>query len=713
MGSDLGVVPNGKLGLRRAAWGLVACTSGSVAWLAVVTWLAAFSWLGVVFPGFLVVTSGHTGAVVLADWPGQGAGIAPYWRVVAADGRPTASGAEVYAVAALRPAGTAVRWTFETPAGARFERSVATATFGGWDLVRVFMVYWVSALAHVALGALVLLLRPHDRAAWAHWWLCLALGVFMLANFDVASTFLLAPWLPMAAVACVAPAVVALATTFPIALYTPRARGLLLGALLAWAAALTACVASGHPGALAFGAWGVVLTASAALLAAIALWARLAWSAAAAAHVRAQARAVMVGLAVAFVPAMAASVLAPLLGAGTPGLDLAHSAFVAFPLAVAWAIVRHGAFEVPPLVAALRGWLDRTLYGELEAILAELDAFARRPAVATGDVANEVLGLATRLVGPGWSAVWVAGARVAARGPAPACVDEAGAAGVLRVRVPLGEEADAWLALGPRAEGPAYRVADRAAVEVLAAHAGTALGRARLVEERVTLRIRESVARALAEERDRMLRQVLHDLKTEVFNVGLAAELGQRHGEADEALVRIERSAERMSDFLREKARQVVDGRTGGRTALGPVLEGVREAMAAPLATRAQSLAFTIEDADAAVPLTAVELGQILLNLLENASKFSPPGAPIRVEARREGGQLMLAVVDQGPGLPVDWAYGRRTDPSAPGFGLGLRNVELLAVAVGGTVAWRNGAGGAVFEVRLPLLAREPGPVLH
>ena len=691
-----------------AAWLTVAIAGGAFAWLAAVTWLAAGTWLGVPFPGFIVEATGNTGAVLLADWPGQAAGVGTYWQAESVDGRPLGSGAAVYAEAAARPVGTALRWGFVTPTGEHVVRVVPTAAFQGWDLTRLFTLWWASGLAHVALGALVLVLRPRDGAAWAHWWLCLALGVFLVTNFDVASTFWLPGWVSYGAAAAVAPAMAALALAFPRRRLGPRGRKAVVGGFAALALALVGAFAWGDARLTALAGAGVVLLSSAAVLAAIGLWLLDALAPGRAPAERAQARVATLGLAVAFGPAILATALAPLVGAGAPGLDLAHVAFAAFPLAIAYAIARHGAFEVPSALPALRDWLDRALYQELKAALTALEAFGRRPAVATGDVATEVLALATRLAAPAWAAVWLDGVRLAARGAAPA-EPPAEVPGGLRVRLPIGEEAEAWLVLGPRAAGPAYRVGDRAAIEVLAAHAGTALGRAHLAEERVALRIREGVARALAEERDGMLKQVLHDLKTEVFNVGLAAEHGQRVGEADEALVRIERSAERMSDFLREKARQVVDGRQACLTAFGPVVEGVREALAPALATRGQSLAVAIDEPGAAVPLTGVELGQILLNLLENASKFSPPGGAIRLLARREGERLVIAVVDQGPGLPAGWAIGRRADPSMPGSGLGLRNVEQLAQAAGGTLAWRNGpAGGAVFEVRLPAAAREP-----
>ena len=58
------------------------------------------------------------------------------------------------------------------------------------------------------------------------------------------------------------------------------------------------------------------------------------------------------------------------------------------------------------------------------------------------------------------------------------------------------------------------------------------------------------------------------------------------------------------------------------------------------------------------VPLDFVLMVQVLYNLLDNALKYSPAGAPIEVSARAAGSQLELAVGDRGAGIPAaDLAY--------------------------------------------------------
>ncbi|NNM64577.1 MAG: DUF4118 domain-containing protein, partial [Burkholderiales bacterium] len=116
----------------------------------------------------------------------------------------------------------------------------------------------------------------------------------------------------------------------------------------------------------------------------------------------------------------------------------------------------------------------------------------------------------------------------------------------------------------------------------------------------------------------------------------------------------------------------------------------------------------------------AVLLERVLVNLLDNALKFTPPGTPLGVRAQVQGAEALLTVWDQGPGL----AHGReravfekftRGEPESPipGVGLGLAICRVIVEAHGGTITAANQPqGGAAFSVRLPLQTApqlEPG----
>jgi two-component system OmpR family sensor kinase len=109
-------------------------------------------------------------------------------------------------------------------------------------------------------------------------------------------------------------------------------------------------------------------------------------------------------------------------------------------------------------------------------------------------------------------------------------------------------------------------------------------------------------------------------------------------------------------------------------------------------------------------------IGRILGNLLDNAAAYSPQGAPIRLSASRDGRHAVLAVQDQGPGIPpadrdrIFQRHVRLTSPTARhsgGLGLGLYIAQQLATAHRGQLQLTGppGSRGARFELRLPLAA--------
>jgi two-component system sensor histidine kinase ChvG len=100
---------------------------------------------------------------------------------------------------------------------------------------------------------------------------------------------------------------------------------------------------------------------------------------------------------------------------------------------------------------------------------------------------------------------------------------------------------------------------------------------------------------------------------------------------------------------------------------------------------------------DGALVVEGIEerLGQVVRNLLDNAFSFSPPDAEIRLEARRQGDHVILAVVDQGPGIPeenLEDVFKRfyTLRPEGEDFGrhsgLGLSISRQIVEAHGGTI---------------------------
>lgn len=122
---------------------------------------------------------------------------------------------------------------------------------------------------------------------------------------------------------------------------------------------------------------------------------------------------------------------------------------------------------------------------------------------------------------------------------------------------------------------------------------------------------------------------------------------------------------------------------------------------------------------DPAQPINAIgdsdRLIQCLSNLIENASKYAPPDAPIELSLSCTADQAIFHVRDHGPGVPVAERqliferFVRGRDASAgphSGSGIGLAVVQSLMQAMGGEVGVEDApGGGADFQLRLPLLS--------
>jgi two-component system sensor histidine kinase KdpD len=105
-------------------------------------------------------------------------------------------------------------------------------------------------------------------------------------------------------------------------------------------------------------------------------------------------------------------------------------------------------------------------------------------------------------------------------------------------------------------------------------------------------------------------------------------------------------------------------------------------------------------------------LGQALVNLIENASKFSPSNATINLSVKQEAETITFAVLDSGPGLATErfgdlfnrFVTGGRQHGAQYGIGLGLPIVKAIADAHGGRVGAKNRPeGGARVWFTIPL----------
>jgi len=117
------------------------------------------------------------------------------------------------------------------------------------------------------------------------------------------------------------------------------------------------------------------------------------------------------------------------------------------------------------------------------------------------------------------------------------------------------------------------------------------------------------------------------------------------------------------------------------------------------------------------VRFDALLLERVLVNLLENASKYTPAGSTVTLSAEVAGDRLEVSVADNGPGLPrgreeavfQKFTRGER-ESATPGVGLGLAIARAIIEAhQGRIVAANRPGGGAHFTFTLPL-GNPPAP---
>jgi signal transduction histidine kinase len=234
-----------------------------------------------------------------------------------------------------------------------------------------------------------------------------------------------------------------------------------------------------------------------------------------------------------------------------------------------------------------------------------------------------------------------------------------------------------------------------------------ALDQARAERERAFDRQREFVADAS------------HELRTPLTSVQANLELlqsGLEDAEDRHAIESALGSAKRMSRLVSDLSllARADAGRRAARTAtdLAKIARGALQEIEPLLGDR--ELRTEIKG-PLQVEGNPDELHRLVRNLLENASRYASPEGAIALGARADGGEAVLEVGDDGPGIPKDLGdqvferFVRGEGPAdtsgSGGSGLGLAIVRAVAESHGGAVeASRSELGGARITVRLPLV---------
>jgi signal transduction histidine kinase/CheY-like chemotaxis protein len=242
----------------------------------------------------------------------------------------------------------------------------------------------------------------------------------------------------------------------------------------------------------------------------------------------------------------------------------------------------------------------------------------------------------------------------------------------------------------------------------------------------VTDRERLWQERAASDQRDEFLATLAHELRNPLSPITAAAELilrysddGRVHGAA-ETILRQARHQARILEDLMDSAR-VREGKILLRRERVDLVDVLREAAGATEDyRRRQSVFFSFELPEQPVWVNAdrTRLVQAVVNLLNNAAKFTAPGGENWLEAETGKETAWVRVRDTGIGIPPDVLpriFEVFTQAELPagntsdGLGIGLSLVKKLADAHGGgVVAHSDGPGrGALFTLWLPLAETE------
>ncbi len=247
----------------------------------------------------------------------------------------------------------------------------------------------------------------------------------------------------------------------------------------------------------------------------------------------------------------------------------------------------------------------------------------------------------------------------------------------------------------------------RGLLEGFAGQAALAIERAQLAAEARRVQVLQETERL----QTALLNAIAHDLRTPLASIiGALSSLGADGTVAEESARR------ELLDTAREGAERLnrlvgdlldMSRLEGGALHLRKEPADVQDLIGAALTQLGESARDrSIEvDAPAGLPFVPLDFGlitRVLVNLLDNAVKFSPPGSPITVRARVDEQSLRVEVADRGPGVPAPDAprmfdrfrWARRSPNGAVGLGLAI--CKGFVEAHGGEIKAENRPGGGL-----------------
>ena len=305
--------------------------------------------------------------------------------------------------------------------------------------------------------------------------------------------------------------------------------------------------------------------------------------------------------------------------------------------------------------------------------------------------------------------------------PAGWGTDTLRAAGVRCLPLKTAHRVVGVLGVRPQKPGTVLTTDQSQLLEALTSQAALAIERAQLVERAQ----QAEVAQATEKLQAALLNSVSHDLRTPLVSITGALSTLQE----DEARLDPEARSSLIDNACREAGRmnvlvgsildmariqagalRVARELCDVEDVVGSALERLRDRL------RGRPVHVDIPNGVLLVPMDMVLMVQTLVNLLDNALKYSQPGTPIEINARVRGQEAHIQVADRGIGIPsgdlsrvFDKFYRVQRPGQVGGTGLGLSICRGFVEAQGGRICAENReGGGTVVTISLPL-AEEGG----
>jgi two-component system sensor histidine kinase TctE len=212
----------------------------------------------------------------------------------------------------------------------------------------------------------------------------------------------------------------------------------------------------------------------------------------------------------------------------------------------------------------------------------------------------------------------------------------------------------------------------------------------------------------------RFVADASHQLRTPLALLKTQAQVGLRETQLaakDEALRAVDRGADAMSRLVNQLL-TLARAETGARVMrkenvdLAAITRSALERFAAPATAKQIDLGFECEGETVLLGHAGL-LHEIVVNLVDNAIRYTSTGGIVSVSLRREAQSLDLSVEDNGPGIApaerhlVFERFHRVLGSEAEGFGLGLAIVKEAAAAHNGSVSLAEPEGGSGLIVRV------------